>query len=104
MVIRAIETPGTRRHHFHCSAQAAAHLLALVPSHHRADLLMVLVHRIHIVGQMVHCDELLRAFGHVLVLCVTRHGLQAAPFHCHGHHIDAIDANDCRLRHQYLGK
>lgn len=104
MVICAIETTGTRRYHFHCAAQATAHLFALVPSHHRADLLMVLVHWIHIVGQMVHCNELLRAFGHVLVLCVTRNGLQTTSFHCHGHHIDAINANDCRLRHQYLGK
>lgn len=104
MVVCAVETARTRWHHLHCAAQATAHLLALVPSHHRVDLLVVLVHRIHIVGQMVHCDELLRTFRHVLVLCVTCYGLQATPFHCHGDHIAAIDANDCRLRHQHLGQ
>lgn len=103
VAVRFIKIAGIGRYAVRCAAQTAVNLFALVSSHHRFDLFMVLVLRIHVVRPVVHCDELLCAFGHVFVLCAPCHGLQATTFHSNGDHVAAIDTNDCRLCNQLLG-
>uniref|UniRef100_A0A8D8KDV4 (northern house mosquito) hypothetical protein n=1 Tax=Culex pipiens TaxID=7175 RepID=A0A8D8KDV4_CULPI len=72
VAVCAVEAARAGRHRVHCAAEAAAHLPALVPPHHGADVQLVQLHRVHRVGPLVHRDELLRPLGDVLVLCAAR--------------------------------
>lgn len=101
--VRSLQAARARRHSVHCTAQAAAHLFALVSPHNRPTLLVVLLHRVHIVRAVVHRHELLCPFHHVLVLRTTFHGIPTLEEHRHAHHVLSTNADDCRLCRQHLG-
>lgn len=65
---------------------------------------MVQLHGIHQLGALVHCDELLCAFGDVQLLCPEGGTLQSATLHLDDHHIPAVDPNDHRLCDQCVGQ
>lgn len=100
MAVRAVQAARTGRHHIHRAAQTTAHLPALVPSHHRAAVHVVLVHGVHVVRAVVHRHELLGALDDVHVLRDARHGLPAAHVRVHVHHGQPADADADRLLHQ----
>lgn len=100
MAVRVVQTPRAGRHHIHRAAQTTAHFPALVPSHHRADVYVVLVQRVHVIRPMVHCNELLGALDDVHVLRVPSYGLPAAPVRVHVHHVQPAIADVRRVFHQ----
>jgi len=100
VAIRAVQAARAGRHDIHCAPQAATDLPALVPSHHRAAVHVVLVHGVHGVRAVVHRHELLGALDDVHVLRGARHGLPAAQVRVHVHHGQPVDANVGRLLHQ----
>lgn len=104
LAVCAQQAAGAGRYDIHCAAQAAADLPALVSSHHGADLLVVQLHGIHQLGALVHCDELLCAFGDVQLLCTEGGTLQSATFHLDDHYIAAVDPNDHWLCDQCVGQ
>lgn len=102
--VRSLQAARARRHRVHCIAQTAAHLSALVSPHNRPTLLMVLLHRVHIIRAVVHRHELLRTLHHVLVLRTAFHGIPTLEEHRHAHHVLSTNADDRRLCRQYLGR
>lgn len=100
MAVRVVQASRTGRHHIHRAAKTAAHLPALVPSHHRADVHVVFVQRVHVVRPMVHRDELLGALDDVHVLRVPGNGLPAAAVRFHVHHGQSAGSDVRRLFHQ----
>jgi len=76
--VRPVQAARTVRYHICSVAQETAHLPALVPSHDRAAILVVLVLGVYVVRPVVRCHELLGALYDVLVLRGQRHGLPDA--------------------------
>lgn len=75
-----------RWHSVHCSAEATPHLPSLVPPHHCAALLLVLLQGPGGRRWLVHDHELHRPLPHVLLLCGTGSWPAGAPPLCHVHH------------------
>lgn len=103
MAVRPLKTSRAWRHHFHSFAKAAAYLLALVSSHHRADVLVVLVHGIHCISSLVRCYELLRTLAHVHLLRAPSTQIPSTTLHFNGDHCPATHSDGRRMRYQRLG-
>lgn len=88
-----------RRYNIHYSEEAEADLPALVPPHHCAAVLVVLLQGHGSWGRLVHDHELQRARRDVLLLCLASGGFPSFPEVCHVHHLvpDHSDADGlCR--------
>uniref|UniRef100_A0A8C0D2N7 Elongation of very long chain fatty acids protein n=1 Tax=Balaenoptera musculus TaxID=9771 RepID=A0A8C0D2N7_BALMU len=88
-----------RRYNIHHSEEAEADLPALVPPHHCAPVLLVLLQGHGCRGWLVHDYELWRALRDVLLLCLASSGFPSLPEVCHVHHLvpDHSDADGlCR--------
>lgn len=103
MAVCSIETAGAGWHHLHCITQTATDLLALVSSYHCADVLVVLVHRIHRISSLVRCDELLCSLIDVHLLCIARSQIPPTTLHLDGDHRTPTDPNGRRMCNQRLG-
>lgn len=97
LAVCTLQTTRIGRHTIHRAPQTAADLPALVPSHNRTDLHMVLIHRVHLVRTLVCRHELLRTLLNVLLLRTPRNALQATASHIDGHHVAAAHPDDRRM-------
>uniref|UniRef100_A0A8D1VEZ5 Elongation of very long chain fatty acids protein n=1 Tax=Sus scrofa TaxID=9823 RepID=A0A8D1VEZ5_PIG len=99
LVLWSLSLAVFRRYNIHHSEEAEADLPALVPPHHCAPLLLVLLQGHGGRGRLVHDHELWRALGDVLLLRLASGGVPSVPEVCHVHHLvpDHSDAGGlCR--------
>lgn len=95
--------PTCRRHSFYRPEETEAHLPPLVPPHHSAALLLVLVQRHGCRRRLVHDHELLGPRRHVLVLRPAGGRLQGVAQVRHVHHADPDHPDADGLRGQLPG-